>query len=358
MNEMITQPQQSESSAMVEIGKTRAAQEIQTAMLVAKRFPRDTTASYNRIMNVCKRLSLAQQAEYSYPKGGQQITGPSIRLAEALAREWGNINIGIAEVEQRLGESTMVAYAVDLETNFREERTFVVKHERQRKSGKVFLDDPRDIYEMTANQGARRLRACILAVIPGDIVDAAVEQCRATLAHGNGEPFEDRLRKMVTAFERINVTPAMLEQRLGHNLSATQPGELTGLLKIYNGIKDGVSKVEDWFEKAKSKSDDNSEKPKSAEDELAEKAAAAKARKEETVAKPTDDPTDDEPQFDEGTVAGNLERQILTAIPEDMGELSKAITSARSNSDITSKEATALKKLHAAREAKLKEMGL
>lgn len=42
------------------------------------------------------------------------------------------------------------------------------------------LTDSRDIYEATANFGARRMRACILGVIPGDVVDMAVNECKET----------------------------------------------------------------------------------------------------------------------------------------------------------------------------------
>ena len=64
-----------------------------------------------------------------------------------------------------------------------------------------FSTDPRDIYEMVANQGARRLRACILGIIPGDVVGASVEECQKTLTTGNDEPLIDRIRKGIKMFE-------------------------------------------------------------------------------------------------------------------------------------------------------------
>ena len=38
---------------------SRQAQEVQAAMVVAKRFPRNEVESHNRILNACKRRSLA-----------------------------------------------------------------------------------------------------------------------------------------------------------------------------------------------------------------------------------------------------------------------------------------------------------
>ncbi len=139
---------------------------------------------------------------YEYPRGGTKVSGPSIRLAEALAQNWGNIDYGIMELEQKAGESSVMAYAWDLETNTRQTKIFTVKHERKAKGTVTKLNDARDIYEMVANQGARRLRSCILGVIPGDIVDAAVDMCQKTLINGHKEPLEDRLRNALSTFKK------------------------------------------------------------------------------------------------------------------------------------------------------------
>jgi len=237
-----------QSTAMVDVASTRASQEVQAAMVVAKRFPRNETDSFNRIMQACRRPSLAEAAVYEFPKGGSKVTGPSIRLAEVLARAWGNLECGVTEIEQRDGESTMLAFAWDLETNTRISRTFVVKHELRTKQGTKTLTDPRDIYEMTANQGARRLRACILATIPGDVVDAAVTQCEQTMAGNSTEPLADRVRKMVVAFGDHGISQAMIEKRLGHALTAATEHELVSLRKVYQSIKDGMSGREQFFD--------------------------------------------------------------------------------------------------------------
>ena len=230
-----------ESSGMVETAKTRAAAEIQSAMVIAKRFPRDEFAAFEKIMKACKRKTLAESASYSYRRGGQMVTGPSIRLAETMARAWGNIEAGVTEVEQRDGESIMLAYAWDLETNTRISRTFAVKHERHTKEGVKDLTDPRDIYELTANQGSRRLRACILQLMPADIVEAAEAQCAKTLTEDQTESLADRVRKMVAWLGERNVDVARIEARLGHNLAAVTEQEFVTLRKVANAIKDGVT---------------------------------------------------------------------------------------------------------------------
>lgn len=166
-----TQVQPQTRNTQTEMMISRQAQEVQAAMVIAKKFPRDEVESFNRILRACQRKRLAEGAMYEYPRSGTKVTGPSIRLAEAMAQNWGNIDFGILELEQKSGESQVMAYAWDLETNTRQTKVFSVPHMRGTKRGNVPLTDPRDVYEMVANQGARRLRACILGVIPGDVVD-------------------------------------------------------------------------------------------------------------------------------------------------------------------------------------------
>jgi hypothetical protein len=236
-------------ASAVEVEQSRAIAETQASMLIAKRFPRDQFQAYSRIMEACKRPSLASAAQYAFPRGNSMVTGPTIRLAEVLANAWGNIQSGIIELSRGNGFSEVMAYAADLETNTRTVRQFQVKHVRDTKQGSRALEGERDIYEAVANQGARRLRACILSVIPGDIVEAAEKKCEETLKKG-GEPLEDRIRKMVSTFAEHGVTVEMLEKRLMHKMDATIVQELISLGKIYQSLRDGMAKREDFFEVA------------------------------------------------------------------------------------------------------------
>lgn len=233
--------------APAEATSSREIAAVQAAMVIAKRFPRDEAAAFTRIKRACSRKALAEHSMYAYPRGGATVTGPSIRLAEVLAQNWGNLEFGIRELEQRGGESVVEAFCWDLETNVRQTKIFTVKHERGTRSGVQRLSDPRDIYEMVANQGARRVRACILGVIPGDIVDEAIRTCESTLKGDSSEPLADRIRNVVAAFDEQGVTQAMLEKRLGHVLGTTGEVELVGLRKIYLSLRDGMAKPADFF---------------------------------------------------------------------------------------------------------------
>jgi hypothetical protein len=305
---------------MVEVAMTRAAQEVQAAMLVAKKFPRNETAAFGRIMQACKRPSLAEAAVYEYPRGQDDqgkknfVTGPSIRLAETLAQMWGNVDFGIIELEQRGGESSVMAYAWDLETNTRQTKIFTVRHLRYTRKGSHDLKDPRDIYELTANQGARRLRACILGIIPGDILEAAVAECEKTMAGKNDEPIADRVRKMLAVFSEVGVTQAMIQAHLSHGADAITERELQRLRKIYRSLKDNMASVEDYFP---------SQSGPSATDRLNDRISVKPANPPanvapgESVNRETGEVTGAEPNtFDAGSPAGQPEAPAAKPAPD------------------------------------------
>jgi peptidoglycan hydrolase-like protein with peptidoglycan-binding domain len=240
-------PARASQNALAEAGQQREIAEVQAAMVIAKRFPRDPLMAMDKILNACTRPTLAEGALYSYSRGGSDITGPSIRLAEAMAQSWGNISFGVRELEQRNGESTVEAFAVDIETNTRQVKVFQVPHERHTKSGVKKLTDPRDIYELVANQGARRLRACILGVIPGDVTEAAVKACESTLT-ANADTSTDGLKKLLAAFEPMGVTKEHIEKRIQSRIEAIRPAQVVQMKKVYASLRDGMSSPGDWFE--------------------------------------------------------------------------------------------------------------
>jgi hypothetical protein len=239
----------------VSVEESRAMAEVKAQVFMARQFPRDVVKATDRILVECDRLKLAEKAVYTFPRGTSTVTGPSIRLAEAIKRAWGNMMSGLVEVERNEKESAMLAYAWDLETNTMRRVEFKVPHTRDaseyRDGAKVkvkkLLTDDRDVYEMTANQGARRERACILGLIPGDVVEAAVKRCEKTLVAKVGK-LEEVIPKMVTKFAAIGVTKAMIEKRLGHHLDTTQPAEVVQLGNIFTSIEDGMAVVKDFFE--------------------------------------------------------------------------------------------------------------
>lgn len=68
----------------VAVESNRAIAEAQGKLIMAKQFPRDYTKSYASAIEACQRKGFADKAFFSYPRGGQTVTGVTIRFAE----EW------------------------------------------------------------------------------------------------------------------------------------------------------------------------------------------------------------------------------------------------------------------------------
>lgn len=235
---------------IVAVESQRAIAEVQARMIIARANPRDPIRAMERILNDCTRPTLADHAIYQYARGGTDIRGPSIRLAEAIAQRWGNIASGIKEMSRSGEYSECVAYAWDLESGYYDERQFQVRHWRdrsERAGGGYQLQDERDIYELIANFGQRRKRAVLLTVIPGDVTEAALEQCERTM-QAAADVTPEGVKKLVEAFAEFGVSPAQIEARIQRRLDAVRPAQVVMLRKIFTSIRDGMSEPRDWFE--------------------------------------------------------------------------------------------------------------
>lgn len=234
---------------LITVEQQRAIAEVQAAMIVARSMPRNVLRAEAMILQECTNPELAEEASYAYNRGGSEIEAPSIRLAETMARHWGNMKSGVRELERHDGHSVVQAYAQDLETGYMEERTFHVAHWRDTKTGGYEIKDERDIYENNANQGARRKRACILALIPMDIQAKAMRTCATTLA-AEGEVPAERVEAMLARFAEFKVTREMIERRVGRTLESVPAVVFIGLQRIFNSLRDRISTVDQWFEVA------------------------------------------------------------------------------------------------------------
>lgn len=246
MNEQLMNRQ---ASGMAQYQESKELSEIKGKMFLARQFPRDPDYSLQAVLRECKRKELAEAATYEFPRGDSVVKGPSIRLVEVLARHWGNIDCGITEVDTRDGMTTIKCFAWDLQTNVADEKTFTVKHERSTKKGSYKLTDERDIYEAVANKGARRKRACLLAVMPGWYVDEALRACEETLAASisDGKSMEEVIGTVVSAFSEFGINPEQISEKLGKDVDKLSKNDVVKLRHLYSAIKDGFVKPADAF---------------------------------------------------------------------------------------------------------------
>ena len=254
-NQIFVSPQQAPGGgALAAITGNAAVAETLASIYIAKQFPRNLVEVTQRMKESCSRPKLAQVATYAYTRATTTITGPSIRLAEVLVGAWGNMEAGWKVIARRFDPragvdvSECVAFAWDKETNIKREIAFSVPHVRDLQGGKKApLKSERDIYELCANMASRRVRACILQVIPGWLVEEAMERIEKTLKDGDGRPLSDRVRDMLAVYADLGVSKERIEAWLGHPTEQIVIGELVKLGKQYNALRDGVANVQDIF---------------------------------------------------------------------------------------------------------------
>lgn len=224
-------------------------------VVVAQQCPRDPGRAAIAMREACSQKALAERAFFAFPRGGQQITGPSIHLARELARVWGNITYGVTELrrDDREGVSEMLAFAWDVETNTRSAQIFIVPHATDTKRGRKTLTELRDVYENNANQGARRVREAIFSVLPTYFTEEAVATLHKALEVGDGMPLADRIISAVNAFEGIGVTLDQLEKRIGKPRAGWSESDVARLSVVFQSIQRNEISVTDAFEPATSR---------------------------------------------------------------------------------------------------------
>lgn len=235
---------------------TREQTEIQSAIVAAKRFPRNEQAAFVKAVKSFTRVTMAENATYQFPRGGKTIEGPSVGCARELARCWGNIRYGLRVVTQDEERLHIKAYALDLESNTYVEAEDEFSKLIQRKdkyTGETrwVQPDERDLRELMNRRGAIAIRNCILQVLPSDIVDDAIKVAKNTLHQDAQKALEknrdDVVKQLVIAFDKLGVSVAMLEQYLGHKLDLITPDEVAALRTVHQSLKEGVVKREEIF---------------------------------------------------------------------------------------------------------------
>lgn len=235
------------------VEQSRAVAEVQAAIYVARQFPREIGRSRNAMQSACASMALAEKAFYKFPRAGGTVSGPSIHLAKACAQSFGNIQYGVTEMrrDDEYRQSEMQAWAWDVEANTRHVLTFIVPHAKFAKGKVEALIDLRDIYENNANNGARRLREAIFAVIPDWFTEEAGELCRETLNKGDGKPIEQRAEGAIAVFRSLGVSEERLEQKLGRKKAQWTGADIAQLLITHKSIDRRDIAVEDEFPQAR-----------------------------------------------------------------------------------------------------------
>lgn len=273
-----------------------ARAEIESRLVVAKRFPRSWDDVRVKLLAECRRPTFAAKARYAKPQGSGKIYGPSIRFAEAAARLAGNLDTTILPVFEDRQQRVMRVSSLDYETNTSYSEVVYVQKRIERKDAtgrvviserlnssrqKVFIVEPTDDEMLTLKnaQCSKAIRNLILRLVPGDLVEEGQLQCIATQQDQAAKDPGAAKKALLDAFASIGVQPKQIEEYIGHGLDVLQPKELVDLRAVFQSIRDGESTWQD--ESAEEEADD----PKGAAKAKAADVAASVAAKAEAMKK-------------------------------------------------------------------------
>jgi len=227
------------------------AQEVNTQISTAKRFPRQPIA---RIIAEATELltrnaKIAEECVYTLSRknkdGGQvAIVGPSVRFAEVMAYCYGNLRIQSEFVRidsSRADRVCVVAMAgiMDLERNtgLSTQSTRSVMTSKRNGPGYMFSAD---MIAVTINAAQSiAFRNAVLKLIPKAVWSQVYDAVTATI-EGDTKTLPDRRRTMFARFKEVGVTPAQILKVLGvEREDQIRLADMPKLAGMFSAIRDG-----------------------------------------------------------------------------------------------------------------------
>ena len=251
--------------------------EIDQQIATAHQYPRSVTKVNRNVLSlVTMSQAAAAECGYALPRGDKPILGPSIRLAEIVASQWGNCRIGARVVHVDRFEKYVEAEGVfhDLETN-----TATTARVRRRivdRQGRIFNDD---MIVVTGNAACSiAKRNAILAGVPKAVWNGGYEAA-LHLLKGDVKTLPERRGEAFKQFAAFGVKPelifAALEVEGEADIGMDQLVTLGAMLKA---IREGEETVEGYFPNLGRKVDPAAEGQKGSAAKLADVAGSGKGK--------------------------------------------------------------------------------
>jgi len=217
----------------------------------AKASPRSIRQSTDdAVAIVTMRKETAHTCTYALPRGGKNITGPSVHLAKILAQCWGNLRAETKVVDIGAKHITSQAICFDLQKNVAIK--VEVKRSIMTKIGR--MND--DMITVTGNAAnAIALRNAVFAVIPRDVIDtvygAAIMKITGDVSDEN--KLLAKRKQVVDALkEAYKVSEEQILGAVGKSSMAhIGSEEIVLLIGIGQAIKDGDTSIEEAFKPSK-----------------------------------------------------------------------------------------------------------
>lgn len=262
----------------------REKAQIDTQVATARAFPRSVQQSLEEaVFTATMDYETSESCNYTLPRGGKLIQGPSVRMAEILLQAWGNMRAETKVVEETSKHVVSESIVWDLQKN--NAVKIEVKRSIMSKVGRM-NDDMITVTGNAANSIA--FRNAIFKVIPRAITDKVYSAVMVKLIGEEGD-FQKKLKSVLDAFKKKyekNQTEVL--GLLGKNqLKDVTPKDVVLLIGLGTALKDGALSIESLFKQPVKSADEKKADLKAKQD-------AEKAKVENNTEEQKNDPVKEE----------------------------------------------------------------
>ena len=218
--------------------------EIDAQIATARRFPRSVSRSLREAQTLATyNEEVAAGCLYALPRDGKTIEGPSARLAEILASQWGNLRVQGRVIEETDRFIVARGECIDLEKN--NARSVEVRRRIVDRRGRRYSDD---MITTTANAAISiACRNAIFAVVPRAMW-WPIYLAAKKVAAGSADTIETRRTRLLEYFQTNGVGAkevfAALEVQGRSDIDLDKIGTLIGWK---NAIEDHPESVDAIF---------------------------------------------------------------------------------------------------------------
>lgn len=222
--------------------------EIDAQVATAKAFPRSIKTFLQKAESLATvSEEVAASCNYALPRGGKDLEGPSVRLAEIICSTYGNIRSGARVIANDGKTITAQGICHDLETN--NSVTVEVKRRITDRNGKTYNEDMQTVSGNAAC--AIAYRNAVYKVVPFALVSEIYEKTKE-VARGTAETLPARRDKALKYLKELGVTEKqildVLELKKIEDIDLDKLSTLRGMVTL---IKNGESTISDLFVKEK-----------------------------------------------------------------------------------------------------------
>lgn len=242
-----------EQVGSLEIYQQQEKAVIDVQIATAKQYPRNMKrAIENAIVTVTLDKETASTCNYSLPRGGKTISGPSVHLAKVLAQTWGNMRIQAKVVSIDQTSLTSQAVAFDLENNLAIQ--VEVKRSIMTKQGRM----KEDMIVVTGNAAnSIALRNAVFNVIPKAVVDKVYNSAKQFITGDLSDETKliKKRKQIMDGFkDTYKVTEEEVLKTIGKaSIDHITKDDIVTLIGLAQAIKDGDTSVEETFKKVSPK---------------------------------------------------------------------------------------------------------